>query len=105
MLCDTDTHILIRDMTRSRYRDLVDEWLDDDENLDAWEGHMPMCDRRMCMAKWAAEAWKRCCCGKYDKMLTRLFERTGCHIGLLGRHDAAGRLLDERIGKCSYPLN
>ena len=34
-------------LVKRLYRDLVDEWLDDDDNLDAWEGHMPASDRRM----------------------------------------------------------
>lgn len=40
------------------------EWLDTDENLDRWEGTtkpFTAGERRVLMARWAAEAWKRVC--------------------------------------------
>eukprot|EP01043_Picozoa_sp_COSAG02_P068502 COSAG02_NODE_11403_length_1730_cov_6.129368_1_plen_134_part_00 len=57
------------------------EWLDTGSNVDRWEGtdgSLGAGDRRILMAQWAAESWRRVT--QKDKMLRRMFERTGCHI-------------------------
>eukprot|EP01043_Picozoa_sp_COSAG02_P029739 COSAG02_NODE_1864_length_10606_cov_17.350148_4_plen_136_part_00 len=57
------------------------EWLDTEDNLDRWEGtSKPLAawERRVLMAQWAGEAWKRVCAR--PEMLRRYWERTGCHL-------------------------
>ena len=67
------------------------EWLDTEANLDRWEGAkgcktLEAWERRVLMAQWANEAWKRVCAR--PNMLRRYFERTGCHLGV----EAGGEL-------------
>ena len=40
------------------------DWLDTEANLDRWEGTsepLAVWERRVLMARWAAEAWRRVC--------------------------------------------
>ena len=68
-------------------------WLEDDSNADKWYGHteekngFTAEDRRILITTWAGEAWKKLTSPKYEALLRKCWERTGCLITADGSED------------------
>ncbi|KAK3273295.1 hypothetical protein CYMTET_18458 [Cymbomonas tetramitiformis] len=61
-----------------------DEWLEEPENLEKWEGTMSASDRRILMTHWAGCGYKRTC----ERIsFDRYFAKSGCKLTVTGEGD------------------
>lgn len=61
----------------------MDKWLDDDDNLEKWEGNsLSASDRRVLLTHWLAAAWKKAIAK--PETLRAYFEHTGALMPLTG---------------------
>ena len=56
----------------------MEEWLEEDKNLNMWHDSLSAKQRRILMTRWTGEAWKKL---SPDKMFAKkLFMKTGCLV-------------------------
>lgn len=70
------------------YAAAQDEWLDDADNLERWEGGgLNASERRVLMAQWTNTAWVGMSSAKYNGSRWRWFEKGGCLMTADGTDD------------------
>ena len=63
----------------------MDKWLETEDNLEKWENNtMSASDRRICLANWYFNAWKKACNGT---AMRRYFEKSGALLTADGSDD------------------
>ena len=63
----------------------MEEWLEEDENLDMWHDSLSAKQRRILMTQWTGKAWRKL---SSDKMFAKkLFIKTGCLMTADGSDD------------------
>ena len=60
-------------------------WLEKEENLEMWHGKISAKDRRILMTQWTGHAWREL--SAQHEFVRKLFEKTGCLITADGSHD------------------
>ena len=66
---------------------LLEEWLEDDENLNLWEhGKLTESDKRVLITKFVGSAWEKIF-SRSDFSADIYFQRTGCLLTLDGSDD------------------
>lgn len=64
----------------------LDEWLEDDNNIDLWEsGQFPASQRRILVTHILTKAWQKVC--SKPSCLRRYFTKTGCGMTATGEYD------------------
>ena len=72
-------------MMKKKIGEQMENWLEEEENLEMWHDSIPAKTKKVLMAKWAGAAWRKQ--HSDNHFVKKLFEKTGCLMTANGDDD------------------